>query len=235
MQGRDHSVLRPGKTPPLAPRLGTLGETFQTGLCQDSSSWLRKLQAGRGCRPGVRACGCVHERGHGATHTHTHTLTRPHPLKALGRVARVSPDLRPQASGFFWTTFPLQASRDPKRTGVAALGSPPAREGMGRRRPGLLPLGRRVRAGAPGPAPPRRQDRRGRGCRGGTGRAAPPRAARLRLARPNCNLTCGELSCPSSVVPAQRRVPCLPSKTPGKHSTVLRKGSPGLHCRIPRF
>lgn len=55
------------------------------------------VHAGRGGRPGVRACGCVHERGPGATHTHTHTLTRPHPRRALGRAARASPDLHPQA------------------------------------------------------------------------------------------------------------------------------------------
>lgn len=73
-----------------------IGETFSDlAWCCD---WIyRELRAGsaevpagRGCRPGVRACGCVHERGPGATHTHTHTLTRPHPRKALGRAARLS-------------------------------------------------------------------------------------------------------------------------------------------------
>lgn len=114
----------------LAPDLGHLGKLFRLAGAKTPAAGSAELQAGRGCRPGVRACGCVHERGHRATHTHTHTLTRPHPRRALGRAARASPDLRPQAGWFLRTSSPPTASHDPQRTrGRGAW--VPARPGRG--------------------------------------------------------------------------------------------------------
>ena len=81
--------------------LGPGGNFFRLALCwdrilQEHKTGSAEVHAGRGGRAGVRACGCVHERGPGATHTHTHTLTRPHPRGALGRAARACPDLHLQ-------------------------------------------------------------------------------------------------------------------------------------------
>lgn len=90
-------------TPQLASHwdLGPGGNFFRLALCWDRilrehKAGSAEVHAGRGGRAGVRACGCVHERGPGATHTHTHTLTRPHPRGALGRAARACPDLHLQ-------------------------------------------------------------------------------------------------------------------------------------------
>lgn len=168
---------------------GTLGKLFQTCVVPGLDTWraqgrLHGGPLGRGCRPRVRACGCVHERGPGATHTHTHTLTRPHPLRALGRAAHVSwtstptpgpPGSRARAKSiakaFSLTQRAGFGGQKEERWGVA----PPPRcprppgEGNAERVPGALTAqaaecGRERPAG---PAPPRRQGRRGRGWRAG--------------------------------------------------------------------
>lgn len=105
LQELDPSEPYTGKT--LLPTLtwdtwGNFSDWLEPRLWQPAPG---ELQAGRGCRPGVRACGCVHERGHGATHTHTHTLIRPHPRRALARASRTSQDLCPQASCFLGTSL----------------------------------------------------------------------------------------------------------------------------------
>lgn len=124
----------------------------------------------------MRACGCVHERGPGATHTHTHTLTRPHPRRALGRAAGASPDLhpkvrssrvpRPVPSPCGW--LPTNAAGRIRRPGqgatagsphhpaaaVPALRRPPRGRGWGEGARGSYRSGGRVRAGAPGGSRP---------------------------------------------------------------------------------
>lgn len=197
-------------------------ETFSALLgCRDQilgehKAGSAEVRAGRGSRPRVQACGCVHERGPGATHTHTHTLTRPHPRRALGRAARASPDLhpkvrssrvpRPVPSPCRW--LPTNAAgriRGPGQgatagsphhpaTAVPALPRPP-REGDGEKVPGALtaPAAECARERPAGSAPPRRQGRRGRGRRAGregatgaAGPAAPPRRRPRRSPAPAC-------------------------------------------------
>lgn len=145
------------------------------------------LARAEGSRAGVRACGCVHERGPGATHTHTHTLKRPHTNGALGRAPqdpRVRPTpalpgscsvrlaarlgVRPGAGQGATAGFPPHPAR--LAQGQARAGERRGEERRGRR---VLPLGRACARGSagrgrvPGPAPPRRQARRGRGRRAG--------------------------------------------------------------------
>lgn len=165
----------------VVPGLDTLG----------AQGRLRGGPLGRGCRPGVQACGCVHERGPGATHTHTHTLTRPHPLRALGRAAHVSRTSTPtsgppgsrargQVHRQSLLTNAAGRIRGPERGAMA--GSPhrpavPARPGKGTGRgcPGLLPLRQPSADGSARWVPPRHVGRAGGdadGGRAGRGHAA---------------------------------------------------------------
>lgn len=180
----------------------------------------------------MRACGCVHERGHGATHTHTHTLTRPHPRRALGRA---SPRPSSPSKLLSRDLSPPVTSHDPQWTGVAALWSPPAQEGDGERAPRALTAWLAECAREPR-VPPRHVGRTGGDAAAGEGpaelpRPAPPSSA---PARPHCALTRCELHCPNSVVRAERRVPCFPLQSPGEALHVLRKESPSLTVGFPR-
>lgn len=153
----------------------------------------------------MRACGCVHERGPGATHTHTHTLTRPRPRRTLGCAARAlgpSPQARSsrvprpvlspsslsltmashERRGQDWGPGHSRPARCPPPRCAA-----PARRGRGWNGDSALGVltaqaAECARERPAGPAPPRRQGRRGRGRRAGrqghprrTGPVAPPR------------------------------------------------------------
>lgn len=153
----------------------------------------------------MRACGCVHERGPGATHTHTHTLTRPRPRRTLGCAARAlgpSPQARSsrvprpvlspsslsltmashERRGQDWGPGHSRPARCPPPRCAA-----PARRGRGWNGESALGVltaqaAECARERPAGPAPPRRQGRRGRGRRAGrqghprrTGPVAPPR------------------------------------------------------------
>lgn len=149
----------------------------------------------------MQACGCVHERGPGATHTHTHTLTRPHPRRALGRAARATLDLHPKpgpAGSRARGRIPAKGSSLTPQAGIGGQDqerrrglpttrlSPPARgRGRGKGCPGFLPLGRSSARGRACWVPPRHVCRaggdaaRGRAWRGDTGPSCPaPRPAR---------------------------------------------------------
>lgn len=182
----------------------------------------------------MRACGCVHERGHGATHTHTHTLTRPHPRRALGRAARASPRPSSPSKLLSRDLSPPVTSHYPQRTGVVALWSPPAQEGDGERAPRALTAWPAECAREPR-VPPRHVGRTGGDAAAGEGPAELPRPwpPSSALARPHCALTCCELRCHSSVVWAQSGVPCLPLRSTGKALQVLRKESPSLTVGLP--
>lgn len=171
--------------------LGHWGNFSRLAWCRDWILW--ELKAGsaevpsaEGCRPGVRACGCVHERGPGATHTHTHTLTRPHPLRALGRAAHVSrtstptpspPGSRARGQVHCQSLLANAAGRirGPERGAMA--GSPrrpavPARpwKGTGRGCPGFLPLKQPSADGSARRVPPRHVGRAGGDADGGRAR-----------------------------------------------------------------
>lgn len=167
---------------------------------------------------------------HTLTHTHSHARTHAGPSVAPPAPPPTFVSKQVAFSGPFSAGDFSRPAADRGRS--ALVPSRPGR-GWGEGAPGSYRLACRVRAGAPGPAPPRRQDRRGRGRRGGTGRAAPPRAALLRPCRPHCDLTRCELRCPSSVVRAERGVPCLPLQSTGKALQVLRKESPSLTVGFP--
>lgn len=151
-----------------------MGETFQTGLCQRTPRSSRRDEgADRECgRVGV--CMSVDSKRHTLTHTHSHARTHAGPSAA-------SPSTFVPKQVAFSGPFSAGDFSHPtadKGRGALVLSRPG--RGWGEGAPSSYRLAGRVRAGAPGPAPPRRQDRRGRGRRGGTGRAAPPRAALLR-------------------------------------------------------
>lgn len=184
---RDRSLCAPSCLDPAARlglRPGTLGKLSQTCLvlgldASELAAGSAEVPGGRGCRAGVRACGCVHERGperHTLTHTHSHARTHAGPSAAPPAppwTSPSSPDPPGPAPGGLSPPKGTQragfGSQDrERRRGLPTTRCParPPGEGAGKGAGGSYRSGGRVRAGAPGgPAPPRRQGWRGRGRR----------------------------------------------------------------------
>lgn len=185
--------------------------------------WQRTPRSSRRDEGADRACGrvgvcmSVDTERHTLTHTHSHARTHAGPS-----AAPPAPPHRPSSPSKLLSrdrAWPV-TSHDPRRTGVAALWSPPAREGDGERAPRALTAWLAECAREPR-VPPRHVGRTSGDAAAGEGpaelpRPGPPSSA---PARPHCALTCCELRCPSSVVPAEGRVSCLPVQSTGKPCT----------------
>lgn len=202
-QELDASEPRARRTLPPAQTWDTWGN-FSDWLVR--RLWQRTPRSSRrdeGADPAcgrVGVCMSVDTERHTLTHTHSHARTHAGPSAAPPTppptfVPKQVPFSRPFSSGDF--SGPTEG-----RGGCALVPSSPGR-GWGEGAPGTYRLAGRVRAGDPGPAPPRRQDQRGRGRRGGTGRAAPPRAALLR-------------PCPAPLLPDLLRTPRTQLGGPGR-------------------
>lgn len=195
------------------------------------SLWHRTPRSSRRDEGAERACGrvgvcmSVDTERHTLTHTHSHARTHAGPSAAP---PAPPPTFVPKQVAFSGPFSAGDFSRPAADRGRGPLVPSRPGRGWGEGAPGSYRLADRVRAGAPGPAPPRRQDRRGRGRRGGTGRAAPPRAALLR-------------PCPAPWRPDLLRTPLSQLGGPGrargplplvtKHGEtlhVVRKESPSL-------
>lgn len=181
MQGPDHSVLSPGKIPPLAPRLGTLGETFQTGLCQDSSS--RSSRRDEGADPAcgrVGVCMSVDTERHTLTHTHSHARTHSRPSAAS---PASPPTFVPKQVGISGPLFRCRLLATQRGQGSRRLGPRPPGKGWGEGAPGSYRLAAEC---APEPrVPPRHVGRTGGDAAAGEGptelpRPGPPAYARAR-------------------------------------------------------
>lgn len=177
------------------------------------SLWQRTPRSSRPDEGADRACGrvgvcmSVDLERHTLTHTHSHARTH------AGPSAASPPTFVPKQVAFSGRFPAGDFSHPTADKGRGALVPSRPGRGWGEGAPGSYRLAGRVRAGVPGPAPPRRQDRRGRGRRGGTGQAAPPRAALLCL-------------CPAPLHPDLLRTPnsAVPDRWSGQSA-----GSPAFH------
>jgi hypothetical protein len=218
--------------PTAHPRLGTLGETFQTGLCLASGSGLHgapgrtRVQTGRA---GVWVCAWAWTWSDTHSHTHTHTPAPTQgPRPRLPRPSCPSKLLSRDGS-------PPVISHTLQRTRVAARWSPPAREGDGERAPRALTAWP-AECARESRVPPRHVGRTGGDAAAGEGpaklpRPGPPSSA---SARPHCTLTCCELRTPPSQIGGRGRARGpLPSITKHWGSPAGCKESPSLTVGFP--